>query len=158
MDIKEIGAGAVVVIGGVAYTFSQGGLADALSEDVRHISEVSYEERPAYMGGIVDSFTESFPNYIIQSESYDFVGNSKFSASPQQGLFVEVVTSQEAADNTQLRATKAQITETNFCDQEEMTMLTDKGWSYKFSLENADGRGFYSVTCAGDAPQLRLSS
>ena len=43
MDIKELGAGAVVLIGGVAYTVSQGGLADALDEDVKYISEVTYE-------------------------------------------------------------------------------------------------------------------
>ena len=158
MDIKEIGAGAVVVIGGVAYTMSQGGLADALTEDVKHISDISYEDRSAYMTTIVDDFSENFSNYIIQSETFDFVGYSSFSASPQQGSFIEVVKSKETADNTQLRATKAKIEETDFCEQEEMTMLTDKGWSYHFSLENADGRNFYSVTCTGGVPNLRLSS
>ena len=44
MDIKEIGAGAVIVIGGIAYTVSEGGLADALTEDIKHISEVSLED------------------------------------------------------------------------------------------------------------------
>lgn len=158
MDIKEIGAGAVVVIGGVAYTFSQGGLADALSEDVKHISDIAYEERSVYMDGIVNSFSENFSNYIIQSETFDFVGYSKFSASPQQGIFIEVVNSEEKADNNQLRATKSKIEESDFCEQAEMILLTDKGWSYKFTLENADGRAFYSVTCTGDAPNLRLSS
>lgn len=41
MSIKELCTGAVIVIGGVAYTVSEGGLADALSEDIKHIAEMT---------------------------------------------------------------------------------------------------------------------
>jgi len=157
MDIRELGAGAVVVIGGVAYTVSQGGLADALSEDVKHISEITYEERPAYMSGIIEDFSESFSNYIIQTETFDFVGYSKFSASPEQGSFVEVVQPKEKMENTDIRATKKKIEQSDFCAQQEMTMFTEKGWSYKFTLKTAEGRKFYSVTCTANIPKLRLS-
>ena len=158
MDIKELGAGAVVLIGGVAYTVSQGGLADALDEDVKYISEVTYEDRPAYMAGIVDQFTENFSNYIVQTENYDFVGLSKFSASYGQGQFVEVVQPEEITDKANIDAVKANFEATDFCAQDEMTMLTDKGWSYKFTVKDAHGRRFYSITCTPNAPKLRPSS
>ena len=53
MDIKEYAIGGVVVIGGVVYGVSQGGLGDALTEDVKHMSTVSQEERAAYMLSLI---------------------------------------------------------------------------------------------------------
>ena len=155
MDIKEIGAGAVVLIGGVAYTVSEGGLADALNEDVKHITEVSLAERPAYMNGIVNEFSENFSNYIVQTEGYDFVGQSTFSSSPNRGQFVEVVEAQETTDKANLQAVTQRMKDTDFCAQAEMTIFTEKGWSYEFTMKDAQGRKFYAITCSPNAPTLK---
>jgi len=87
MDIKEYAISGVVVIGGIAYGVSQGGLGDALTEDVKHISTVSQEERDTYMGGIVETFAENFAIYMVPTETYGYVGDSKFSFKADDGMF-----------------------------------------------------------------------
>ena len=149
MDIKEIGTGAVLVIGGVAYGVSSGGLADALSSDVKHVTQVAYEDRAEYMNDIVEDFTETFDVYIVQTETYDLVGHSKFSASATKATFVEVVQPDDLVPKEELKGIKAKL-RTGFCEQEEMTMFTEKGWNYSFTLKNADGRKIQSVSCRGD--------
>ena len=160
MDIKEIGGGAVVIIGGVAYTLG-GGLGDALDADVKYISEVSYDERGAYMDGIVVQFSESFSSYIVQTETYDYVGTSKFNYATESGTFLEVVTSEEAVDTKDKNAVQAQMDKGDFCAQDEMTLFTDKGWNYRFQMTDDQGKLVYKITCqAADTgvPELRLSS
>jgi len=158
MDIKELAVGGVIVIGGVAFTVSQGGLGDALSDDVKHISEVPYNERPAYMSQIVESFSENFSNYIIQTETYNYVGYSTFSMRADQGKFVEVVQSKEQADQKDTQSVKTLMQQSDFCAQDEMTMFTEKGWSYWFTMKDAQGRRIYTITCKPDAAGANLSS
>ena len=153
MDIKEIGTCAVVVIGGIAYGVSSGGLKDALSDDVRHVTEVSNDERPDYMNDVVLQFSETFTNYIVQSESYDYVGISKFSATPSRAMFVEVVTPEERVPEEEIAGIKAQ-TEFEFCEQDEMKMFTDKGWSYSFSLTDGTSRRIFKTICSPDYSKL----
>lgn len=157
MDIKEYACGSIVVIGGIAYGVSQGGLGDALTEDVKNISAVSYEDRPAYMEGIVEDFSENFLIYMVQTESYDYVGNSSFSYIAEDGTFTEVVTSQEALSQDNVNVVKAELKASDFCEQQEMTMFTDKGWQYRFIMNDEKGNRFYQVTCQSDIPKLRLS-
>lgn len=157
MDIKEYALGGVVVIGGVAYGVSQGGLGDALSEDVKYISAVSQQERPAYMEGIVEDFTDNFSTYLVQTENYYYVGQSKFSFKAEEGLFVEVVKSEDLAKDKDIKAVQAEMKNSEFCAQAEMTMFTYKGWEYRFILEDQKGYRIYQVTCRSNIPKLRVS-
>ncbi len=148
MDIKEIGACAVVVIGGVSYAISSGGLKDALTDDVRPVTSVAYEDRADYMSDIVAKFTQSFDAYIVQIETYDYVGHSKFSASPSSAMFVEVVASDEPVPSEAIGGLNKRL-ETEFCAQEEMTMFTEKGWHYSFTLQDSTGRRIFTTVCRG---------
>ena len=157
MDIKEYAISGVVVIGGIAYGVSQGGLGDALTEDVKDISMVSQEERAAYMGGIVETFSENFAIYIVETDTYNYVGDSKFSFKADEGMFVEVVKSQEDTTDANIKSVKDKMKTNDFCAQEEMTLFTDKGWQYRFMLQDYKGNRFYQITCQSDIPKLRLS-
>jgi len=150
MDIKEVGTCAVVVIGGVIYGVSSGGLKDALSTDIRYVTDVSNEERPEYMNGIVAEFSEAFEVYFVQTGTYDYVGNSKFSAFPASATFAEVVTAQEAVPRDEISKIKA-AAEPGFCEQEEMTMFTEKGWRYNFTLRDENNRKILTVVCRPDS-------
>ena len=153
LDIKEIGTGAVLVIGGIAYV-SAGGLQDALSSDVKYITEVAYEDRAEYMGGIVLEFSEAFDVYIVQTETYDYVGHSKFTTAPSKGTFVEVVSSEEEIPTKEFPAIKAFLTtQMDFCAQEEMTIFTKKGWSYRFTAQDGRGRKIFTTVCRPTASQ-----
>jgi len=72
MDIKEAGICGVIVVGGTVFGIAQGGLGDALTDDVKAYHEVSEENRSEYMQSIADQFTESFDNYFIQTENLCF--------------------------------------------------------------------------------------
>ena len=157
MDIKEYAISGVVVIGGIAYGVSQGGLGDALTEDVKHISTVSQEERDTYMGGIVETFAENFAIYMVPTETYGYVGDSKFSFKADDGMFVEVVKSQEDTTDANIKSVKDKMKANDFCAQEEMTLFTDKGWQYRFMMQDHKGNRFYQITCQSDIPKLRLS-
>ena len=157
MDIKEYAISGVVVIGGIAYGVSQGGLGDALTEDVKDISMVSQEERAAYMGGIVETFSENFAIYIVETDTYNYVGDSKFSFKADEGMFVEVVKSQEDTTDANIKSVKDKMKTNDFCAQDEMTLFTDKGWQYRFMLQDYKGNRFYQITCQSDMPKLRLS-
>ena len=87
MDIKEIGACGVFVVGGAVYGISQFGLNDVLSEDLKHITEVTREDRPDYMDSIVVEFKNNLSSYGVETESYTFVGPSNFSTLPANGVF-----------------------------------------------------------------------
>ncbi|MEM9937820.1 MAG: hypothetical protein AAFZ91_05815 [Pseudomonadota bacterium] len=149
MDIKEIGGCAVLVIGGVTYGIASGGLKDALDSDIRLVTEVAYEDRAEYMDDVVDQFTAAFETYIVQTETYDYVGYSEFSATPWNATFVETVTSEERIPNQEMSAILRQ-TKVGFCAQEEMTMFTDKGWSYDFSMFDGAGRAIGRISCTPD--------
>jgi len=154
VELKEIGACACVVIGGVAYSVSSGGLKDALSSDIRNVNEFSYEERSEYMNEVISEFSALFESYIVQTETFDYVGVSHFSASPSNATFVEVVTSQESVPRDEVPKIQVQAG-TGFCEQDEMTMFTENGWNYQFTLTDGDGRDVFAVVCqpVGAAPE-----
>jgi|GEM_PF-2079907 len=153
MDIKEIGAGAAVIIGGVVYGVSSGGLGEALSSEVRHVREVPYEERAAYMDEITTEFAENFEYYIVQTETFDYVGHSKFTSNPAKAMFAETVRSEERVPRDEIKKIKAQF-EVGFCEQDEMTMFTKKGWSYDFKVMDGEGRRIFTVLCQADLSEL----
>jgi len=153
MDIKEIGAGAAVIIGGVVYGVSSGGLGDALSNEVRYVREVPYEERAAYMDEITADFAENFEYYIVQTETFDYVGHSKFTSHPAKAMFAEIVRSEERIPRDEIKKIKARF-EVGFCEQDEMTMFTEKGWSYDFKVMDGEGRRIFTVLCQADLSKL----
>jgi len=157
MDIKELGISGIIVIGGVTYGISQYGLEGALSEELSHISEVSRDDRPAYMDKIVGEFSEAFSSYIVanEDESYYYVGDSRFSTAPANGVFIEVVTPKEAVPRKEIKAIKSKMETGNFCAQDEMTMFTDNGWTYKFTMRDANGSKLFHIDCK--PLQLRTS-
>jgi len=155
MDIKELGACGVFVVGGTVYGISQLGLNDVLSEDLRHISEVTFQERPAYMDTVVAEFTDAFATYGVETETYTYVGNSNFSTLPAMGTFVEVVRQDSPVPKRAVKGIKKQMELANFCDQGEMTMFTEKGWTYRFSMEDSNGLKVFAVVCKPVVPKLR---
>jgi len=155
MDIKEWGLGGVVLVGGAMYGISQFGLNDVLSEDLSYISDVTRQERPAYMASIVSEFSEAFETYSVESETYIFVGQSKFSTSPSNGTFVEVVTQEKPVPSEEVKGLKSAMHTADFCAQEEMTMFTEKGWSYRFKMKDSKGRQIFAITCRASEPKLR---
>lgn len=156
MDVKEIGGIGVVVVGGALFGFSQLGLNDALSEELRHISDVPLLERPAYMSEIASEFTEAFDTYSIQTETYYYEGVSTFKTSPNEELFIEVVTQDKPVPSKEIKALRDYMVAYNFCAQEEMTMFTAKGWSYKFTVEDSKGRKIFNTHC--EPLRLRMTA
>ena len=147
MDIKEIGACGVFVVGGTIYGVSQFGLNDVLSEDLVHISEISRQERPAYMDKVVAEFDDAFETYGVQTETYTFVGTSHFSTAPASGTFTEVVRQDTAVPRKEIKALRAVMEESDFCAQDEMTMFTENGWTYSFSLKDSKGQKLFKINC-----------
>ena len=158
MEIQEWLVCGGFVVGGVVYGASQVSLGDVLSEDLRHITEVSQEEMPAYMDSVVKEFSENFQEYAIPvSEDTAYVGKSAFSASPKYGAFKEVVTQTEKVPSKHVKVMASLLKQSNFCDQEEMTMFTDKGWNYEFSIKNINGSHIFSINCTPSTPKLRTT-
>ncbi len=158
MEITEWLVGGAFVAGGVVYGVSQAGLGDALSEDLRHITEVSQAEMPAYMDSVVKDFQDNFEDYAIPiSEDTAYIGKSLFSAAPQYGSFKEVVTQTEKVPSKHVKIMASLLKASNFCEQAEMTMFTDQGWTYEFSVNNSNGSHIHSINCVPSAPKLRLS-
>lgn len=158
MDMKEIGACGILVVGGAAYGISQFGLNDVLSEDLRHFGEVSAQERPAYMEQVVDEFKENFDMYTTESETYVYVGSSNFMTAPASGKFVEIVTQDEPVPAEEIKGIKASMVEMNFCAQDEMTMFTDQGWIYSFTMQDSRGTSIFSIKCKPVPIGLKQSS
>lgn len=152
MDIKELGVGGVFVIGGMAYGFSEYGLNSVLSEEIKSITEVSQAERPAYMETVTTEFQNNFLTYQIETENYLYVGNSEFSSSPRLGKFIENVTSESPVPKNELvnirKLLNNPIYIEHFCGQEEMSMFTEKGWSYKFTVKDSNGREITKIDCS----------
>ena len=147
MDLKEMGVCGVVVIGGAVYGISQVGLGDALSEDLRAYHEVPAEERAIYMQSVVAEFSDAFDTYMIETETYNYVGQSTFSSQPLRGLFDEVVSQKETIPKKDLPAIKERLTQHSFCSQDEMMMFTNKGWNYRFKLKDGSGRTVTTIIC-----------
>lgn len=162
MEMKEMGIGSVVVVGGMVFGFSQYGLNSVLSEDLKHITEVSQAEMPAYMETVTGEFQSNFSTYEIPLETYSYEGLSKFTYSVDDGTFIENVTSEEAVPKEGLKDLKKFLGDANFkeafCLQDEMAMFTSKGWNYRFMVEDSNGRNISTIRCfATSAPALRTS-
>lgn len=158
MELKEAGICGLFVVGG-AVGFGAFGLNDVLSSDLRHINDVSYEERAEYMATVVAEFDEAFDTYNVESEEYYHTGVSTFSHRPASSMFVEHVRLTELASTQQVKEIRVYFDEDLFCQQAEMTMFTEKGWHYEFNLENHNGGVIERVTCrASTTPQLRPAS
>lgn len=99
------------------------------------------------MNTVVGEFRETFETYLVQTENYDYVGSSTFSVDPERGLFVEVVNHDQNVPKSSLADIKAQVSEEIFCAQDEMTMFTDNGWNYSFTLKHAKTRKIITVIC-----------
>jgi len=155
MDIKEAGAVGVFVVGGAVYGISQYGLNDVLSEEMRPIAEVSLQERPAYMEQVTAEFKEAFDSYGLETETYTYVGLSAFSTSPSTGTFVEVVTQDSPVPPKEIKGLKEVMDASMFCDQDEMTMFTDKGWGYSFTMQDSNKRTVYAIECKPLSLKLR---
>jgi len=160
MNIKEIGTCGFFVIGGAVYGVTQLGLNDALSEDLRPFAEVSHEERPAYMDQVTAEFGEAFDSYVVQTETYVYAGLSEFTTAPGSGTFLEVVRQDEPVPQEEIQGLRDFMNAADFCGQDEMTMFTENGWTYSFSMRDSNGRDVYSVVCspaetAPETPQLR---
>jgi len=153
MDIKEAGICGVIVVGGTVFGIAQGGLGDALTDDVKAYHEVSEENRSEYMQSIADQFTESFDNYFIQTENYTYTGLSKFSTRPEYGLFDEVVSQDEKVPAHALAEIRKQVAPEEFCAQDEMVLFTEKGWQYRFKLKHNNGQTIATVICHPSGPQ-----
>ena len=147
MDIKEIGATGVVVIGGAVYGLTQLGLNDVLSEDMKHISEVSLADRPEYMESITTEFAENFGAYSVDTGTYVYAGLSEFSSKPNKGQFVELVVQDTPVPKKEMKKMKQKLEHNAFCAQAEMTMFTDKGWNYKFTLKDSTGLKIADIHC-----------
>ena len=147
MEIKEIGGIGVLIVGGAVYGISQYGLNDVLTEDLRHVSTVTMAERPAYMSEVTGQFAEAFETYAVESETYIYVGYSEFKTAPGSGTFVEVVRSEEALPLEEIPGITQAMEESDFCAQEEMTMFTDQGWAYRFTMVDATGRQIFDAHC-----------
>lgn len=155
MEIKEKIIGALFV-GGAAYGVSQYGLNDVLSEDMRHITSISAEERPAYMEQVVTEFTQAFSTYSIESETYLYEGFSKFTTSPADGTFVEIVTQDSPVPQKEISGLRTEMDNMNFCAQAEMTMFTENGWTYRFSMQDKNGQRVFSIVCQAEQPTPAL--
>lgn len=147
MDIKEAGVCGVIVVGGAVFGIAQGGLGDALSDDIKPYYEVSQEDRAEYMDSIVSQFTETFDTYFVQTESYTYAGQSTFSTQPSHGLFNEVVRQEEKIPSNEIAEIKARMDPEGFCGQDEMLLFTEKGWQYRFTLKHGNNQTVAMIVC-----------
>ena len=83
---------------------------------------------------------------------------AKFKALAGQGLFEGVAQTEETTDQANIDAVRTQMEAGDFCEQDQMLMFTEKGWSYRFTMKDAQGRRFYNVTCSPDNLNLRGTS
>ena len=162
MDLKELGIGGFVVIGGAIYGISEYGLGDVLTEDIKYVSDVPMDVREAYMVDVTTQFTEFFGGAIYGTDTFDFVGDLVFETDAKRAMFTEVVQSDIVVPKNEVKNLKALHADNWMCDTEDTRMFTDKGWTYVTELKNNDGKLMVKVTCRStetQRPELRgLSS
>lgn len=147
MDIKEIGIGSVVVIGGAIYGISEYGLGDVLKDDLKPVAEVSMAEREAYMQSVTTQFTEFYEVALYGTDDFTFAGDFKYDLEPRKATFIEVVQSKNKLSKKQVKELKAYHADNWMCDTEDTLLFTDKGWTYSTKLKNVDGKTMVIVTC-----------
>lgn len=147
MDIKEIGIGTVVVIGGAIYGISEYDLGDVLKDDLRPVAEIPMAERAAYMESVTTQFTEFYEGALYGTDDFTFAGEFKYELDPQRAAFIEVVQSYNEIPKKEVSELKAYHADDWMCDLEDSLLFTDKGWTYTTKLKNLDGRMIVIITC-----------
>lgn len=147
MDLKEIGIGGVVVIGGAIYGISEYGLSDVLKDEIKHVHEIPMEEREAYMSSVVTQFTEFYEGATYGTDDFDFVGSLKYDLNPKRTEFIEVVQSLHDVPKAEVKNLRKYYAGQWMCDFDDSTMFTDKGWSYTTKMKNKDGRIMVTISC-----------
>ena len=157
MEIQEWLVGGAFVVGGVVYGASQVELRDVLSEELRHIEEVSQEEKPAYMDSVVQDFSDNFDGYAIPiSEDTAYISDANFEAKPSYGAFTNTLNLTEQAPKNDVKIIQNLIKQLNYCSLSEMTYFTDKGWTFQMQINNKNGSHISSINCVPPTPKLRL--
>ena len=158
MEIKEWLVGGGFVVGGIVYGASQVSFSDVLSEDLRHFSEVSIEERPAYMDSVVKDLADNFDVFAVPvSEEIAYVGTADFKSAPKYGAFKTILTHTEQVPNKHVKLVASVVKQFNICEEEDAKMFTNQGWTYELSVKNLNGSHIYSVNCTPSTPKLRTS-
>ena len=157
MELKEIGAGCFVVIGGAIYGISEYGLGDVLQDDLKTVAEVPMEEREAYMESVTVQFTEYFQAALYGTDDFTFAGDFKYEIDTRRPEFIEVVQSFNELSKDQVKELKTYHSDKWMCDTYDTLMFTDKGWTYTTKLKNVDGRTMVTVKCKPtNGPGLRV--
>ncbi len=157
MDMKEIGVGCVVVIGGAVYSISEYGLGDVLQDELKTVAEVPMQEREAYMQSVTLQFTEHFAGALYGTDDFTFAGDFKYELDTRTPSFVEVVQSFNELSKQQVKELKAYHSDNWMCDTDDTLLFTEKGWTYTTKLKNVDGRTMVVVTCKPTSkPGLRV--
>lgn len=147
MDIKEIGMGSVVVIGGAIYGISEFGLGDVLQDELRPVAEVPMAERTAYMQSVTTQFTEFYEGALYGTDDFTFAGEYKYELDIKRPAFIEVVQSFDKLSKQQVKDLQDYHSDDWMCDLEDSLLFTDKGWTYTTKLKNIDGRMMVIITC-----------
>lgn len=155
MDIKEIGVGTVVVIGGAIYGVSEYGYGDILQEDIKIVQEVPLAEREAYMQSVTAQFTEFYEGALYGTDDFTFASDLKYEFDPKRAAFIQVSQSLNELSKTQAKELKAYHADQWICGTEDIVIFTEKGWTYTTKLKNVDGRTMVIVTCK-PTPGLRV--
>ena len=156
MDIKEIGITSVVLIGGAVVGVSQFGLSDVLKDDLLLVADVPMAERQAYMDSVTTEFTEFYDFAIHGTEDFNFSGPLIYQNDPKTARFTELVKADQELSKTQVKELYDYYSDGWFCDDEEMLMFTDKGWTYRTALKNKDGKHMVTVDCKPTNVGLRV--
>ena len=110
------------------------------------------------MEGIVQEFSDNFDGYAIPiSEDTAYVSDANFSAKPKYGAFSNTLNITEQVPQNHVKLMQSLIKTSGFCDLEEMTYFTDKGWTFEFHIKNNNGSHISSINCVPPTPKLRLS-
>ena len=147
MDIKELGITGFIVVGGAIYGISEYGLGDVLQNDLKHVSEVPYAEREAYMKSVTVQFTEFYGGAVFGTDEFATVGSLSYELAPKRTTFIQVVDAQEKVTKAQEKDLKSFYSNKWVCETEDVLLFTDKGWTYTTKLKNTDGRTMVVVTC-----------
>lgn len=157
MEIQEWLVGGAFVVGGVVYGASEIDLGDVLSEDLRHIAEVSVEERPAYMNSVVEQFSDNFEGYAIAiSETTAYISDANFRAKPRYGAFTNTLNLTEQAPKQHVQLIQRLAAELDYCGLSEMTYFTDKGWTFEMYIKNKNGSQITAINCTPARPEVRV--
>lgn len=147
MDIKEIGVGTVVVLGGAIYGVSEYGLGDVLQDELKAVAEVPMAEREAYMQSVAVQFTEFYDGAIYGTDTFNFAGEFKYDLDPRRAAFTEVAQSTHELTKAHIKELKAYHADKHLCETEDSLLFTDKGWTYTTKLKNINGRTMVIVSC-----------